>query len=193
MKTHIKICGIQTPEEAHMALSLGADVIGLVFTKSKRQVTLPQAQLILSAIKHTKVVCVFKDQPVAVVNHIANTLKPYAIQVYDTQTYTLDHQIQVIRSGTLSTLPQDPQTHAYLIDSSQPGAGHAWDWQISPRLNLPTWLAGGLNPDNVAECIKTLKPYCVDVSSGVETEGKKDYHKLKAFIEAVKGARHDKT
>lgn len=193
MKTHIKICGIKTPDEARMVSSLGVDVIGLVFATSSRQVTLVKAKEIIAVLKDTQVVLVFKDQAAEVVNDIANTLRPHAIQVYDNQTYTLTQGIQIIRSGPLNDLPSHPKTDAFLIDSRNPGSGTRWDWQPLPQTHLPIWVAGGLDPLNVAGCIQTLKPFGVDVSSGVETDGQKDFDRLKAFVKAVKGARHDKT
>ena len=72
-----------------------------------------------------------------------------------------------------------------LLDSGQ-GTGETFDWSLLKGMNRPFFLAGGLNPDNVIRAISDVHPYGVDVSSGVETDGRKDYDKMKAFIEMVR-------
>jgi phosphoribosylanthranilate isomerase len=82
---------------------------------------------------------------------------------------------------------------AVMLDRAAPGAfggnGEAFDWSVARQIgeSMPFWLAGGLTPDNVVEAIKTARPWCVDVSSGVETDGVKDAAKVRAFIQNAKG------
>lgn len=85
--------------------------------------------------------------------------------------------------------PANSSAGYILLDSGKGGTGKSFDWSIVKGLERPFFLAGGLHPDNVREAISRLHPYAVDVSSGVETEGKKDPEKIRRFIEAVRGQR----
>jgi phosphoribosylanthranilate isomerase len=82
---------------------------------------------------------------------------------------------------------------AVMLDTTSPGAGKKVDWSAATGVSsaLPVWLAGGLTPENVAEAITTVRPWCVDVSTGVETDGVKDLTKIRAFVKAAKGAPRD--
>ncbi|MCK8061418.1 MULTISPECIES: phosphoribosylanthranilate isomerase [unclassified Fusibacter] len=184
--TKVKICGITNVADALFTARLGADYLGLVFAVSKRQIDLEEALEIKRLLPQAKLVAVFKNQHPKEVETIVRVLKPYAIQVYDDLNYNLEGGIKIIRSGTPDSIPSSPETHMLLIDSKHPGSGQAFDWTKEISSDLPLFIAGGLNLTNLSECIRIFRPYAVDVSSGVETHGKKDQKKIAAFIKSVK-------
>ena len=213
--TRIKICGIK--EEAH-ALELagaGIDFIGLVFAPSRRQVTRSQAKKIVSAGKSVKgspeVVGVFVNTPATTIKKIAETCDLDWIQLSGDEPWMLCREldfpiIKVIRVSRNYTAEQicadleygdkllSKQKHIFLLDANARdkygGSGMKFDWKLAVPIakRLPVIVAGGLTPDNVKEAIKTINPWGVDVSSGVETKGVKDMDKIRKYIEAVREA-----
>lgn len=199
-KIAIKFCGITHPHTAAFCESQQVDAIGVVFARSKRQVTLERALAIKAVLNQTALIAVFKDQSPDVVSLIAHQLMPAAIQVYDDADYFLPPGMGIIRAMTPTAfeLHQPEENEAafsgVLIDHPAPGTGQVWDWAAfgddnQPQLvggSLPLWIAGGLTPDNVIACIQATKPFGVDVSSGIETDGVKDPQKMLQFIKRVR-------
>ncbi len=199
-KIAIKFCGIMDSHTAAFCESHHVDAIGVVFAKSKRQVTLEQALAIKAVLNQTALIAVFKDQSPDVVSLIVHQLMPTAIQVYDDAEYFLPPGIGIIRAMTPRAFEQhQPEETAtpfsgVLIDHPAPGSGQVWDWTAfgddkQPLLaggTLPLWIAGGLTPDNVIACIQATQPFGVDVSSGIETDGVKDPQKMLQFIKQVR-------
>jgi len=176
--TQVKICGITEKSHALAAIEAGSDFIGLVFAPSQRQVSVAQAQEIVSAIKGcsntTKVVGVFVNVPAPVVNKTAVACICDALASGD----------RVLSS----------QRHLYLLDSlvkgSYGGTGITSDWELFREVarRFPAIIAGGLTPETVARAIEMVSPWGVDVSSGVESNGIKDTARIKAFVGAVRRA-----
>jgi len=198
--TKIKICGIKELEHAMCAVDAGADYLGFVFAKSKRQITVTKAKEIIDRLpKHIKTVGVFVDEPLSNMVEIANTCGLDILQLHGSETYDLykDSSYPVIKSVSVKTSGINtelglPKADYLLFDTWHKdmagGCGNPfnWDYLKNHTFDSPYFLAGGLNKDNVATAIRQLKPFAVDVSSGVETNNRKDNDKIISFIKCVK-------
>jgi len=203
--TRIKCCGMTRVEDACLAADLGADAIGLVFTaRSRRQVSLAQARDIVAALPPlVSTVALFMDDDAALVHEVLATVKPGLLQFHGAESDAWCAQfghpfLKAIAMGegasALPRLRQFPQASALLLDGhaggEAGGTGRAFDWSLLPEaLAQPVMLAGGLHPGNVGEAIRRVRPWAVDVASGVEASpGIKDPARLKAFVRAVREA-----
>lgn len=201
--TRTKICGITRVEDAQAAVRSGADALGLVFyAKSPRHVTVQQAALLAAAIppfvtvvglfvnpSEEEVRNVLREVPLDVLQFhgeeepefCARFNRPYlkAIRVKD--------GVDLVQCAARYQGAQGLLLDAY-IEGTHGGTGASFDWKLIPRnLPLPVVLSGGLHAGNVAEAIRQVTPYAVDVSSGVEAaKGIKDAAKIAAFIKEVK-------
>ncbi len=213
--TRIKIDGIKTEEQALATAEAGADFIGMIFSRSPRQITPARAEKIVSALKNTKapveVVGVFVNTHVGTANRIAEKCGLDWVQLHGDEPweYCLELARPVIKVIRVSknqkaqhvckdlaygTKLLKNQKHIYLIDSKVKdiygGTGIRFDWKLAVPIarEFPVIIAGGLTPENVGEAIRVINPWGVDVSSGVETKGVKDVGKIRKFIEAVRKA-----
>ena len=213
--TKIKICGIKTPEIAQHAALAGANAIGLVFVpKSPRFVTIDQARDITTTLPpFVDPVGLFVNVPPEQITDTARQLNLQTVQLHGDETPDYASSLAPLR--IIKALPFNPQTApdqiaawskvpnlaAILFDTPPTptdqsnnqtgGSGQSFDWSPLAKINTntPIILAGGLNPTNVAQAIRTTNPYAVDVSSGVESQrGVKDPQLITDFIAAVKGA-----
>ncbi|MFO0832817.1 MAG: phosphoribosylanthranilate isomerase [Phycisphaerales bacterium] len=204
-RTRVKICGVRDVETAQAAAAAGADAIGLVFVEeSPRYVDPDSAFEVMSALPpFVASVGVFRDIDVDGFADIEGLCPTQYTQFHgDEDVATVKgcgpDVIKAVRFDPL-TIARDllkwaslDEVCAVLVDAPTPGAGQAFDWrELEPHMGLitkPIILAGGLTPDNVAEAVRVLRPYAVDVSSGVESErGVKDTGKIRAFCAAVRG------
>ncbi|MEM6855765.1 MAG: phosphoribosylanthranilate isomerase [Planctomycetota bacterium] len=216
-KTRIKICGLRDVETAAVAAEAGADFIGLNFVEaSPRYVDPAVAREIASALpQRVTAVGLFCNHPLEHIAEVAEAVGFQTIQLHGDETPEFAKQLHGL--SILKALPFDPATLATQLDGwrtlgdqltgllidtpPQPdaaitgGSGHAFDWSRLAAFDrsggfagLPPYLlAGGLTPDNVGEAIRTLRPWGVDVSSGVESSrGVKDPELITAFCESVK-------
>ncbi len=205
--TRIKCCGMTRVEDAVLAAQLGADAIGLVFTsRSRRRVSVEQARAIrlaLPPLVHT--VALFMDDDPALVEQVLVQVEPDLLQFHgnesDQACSRFGHPfIKAVAMGegaaALPRLRQYPHAAALLLDGhgqgQAGGSGQRFDWSLMPReLAQPLMLAGGLDPDNVIDAIRTVRPWAVDVASGIEASpGIKDPAKMKRFIAAVRQIPH---
>ncbi len=213
--TRIKIDGIKKEEQALAAAEAGVDFIGMVFAHSPRQVTPARAEKITAALKKSgatvEVVGVFVNAHVGTVNRIAERCNLDWVQLSGDEPWEYCRElarpvIQVIRLSRNQKAEQvckdlaygtkllNKQKHIFLIDSNikgrYGGTGRKFDWKLAVPIarEFPVIVAGGLTPGNVAEAIRVISPWGVDVSTGVETKGVKDMEKIKKFIDAVRGA-----
>ena len=190
-------------EDALLAARLGADAIGLVFTaRSKRRVELSQATAIRQALPpFVTVVALFMDDEAALVHQVIDVVQPELLQFHGQEDDAWCAQfgqryLKAIAMGegaqAFSRLHDYPRASGLLLDGhglgEAGGSGRAFDWSRMPSdLTQPLILAGGLNPDNVADAIRIARPWAVDVASGIErSPGIKDAAKMAAFIAAVR-------
>jgi phosphoribosylanthranilate isomerase len=189
----IKCCGITKPADARYAEACGADAIGVVVFSpaSKRSLTLERAREIFDAVgPFTTTVAVSHTASLEDLEQIL-TLHPDAIQISHPFVFREKPGVKVIRViGQNNPLSTD--CDAIIVDESH-GSGKNFDLahaqNVVQRSGLPVILAGGLTPENVADVIRQVKPYAVDVASGVEiAPGIKDHKKIAAFIAAAREA-----
>jgi len=194
----VKICGITDVETAKSACEYGADALGFVFAESKRKITTKRAKEIIQELPANVLkIGVFVNESVEVIQKIADECGLTHVQLHgDEDNYQIRRlNILCIKSlGVTSERDmknaQRYETDYILFDSPKEkfhgGNGKTFSWELlghmPKELRKKTILAGGLNALNIEEAIRTVRPYMVDVSSGVETEGKKDVEKIKQFI-----------
>lgn len=198
--TRIKICGIKSLEVAQAALAYGADYLGFVFAEGKRTVSPELVSGILKGLPaKTRTVGVFLNQSPETVAAIARIAGISHIQLHgeeDPLAYCfiglpIIKAIPVTPAGQVQNTPIIGSLYG-LLDTRLPGqtggTGTPFNWEAARNnsLELPCFLAGGLNAANVREAITILKPYGVDVSSGVETEGTKNPELIRRFIEQIR-------
>ena len=213
--TRVKICGITRAAQAVAAAGAGADFIGLVFAPSRRQVDEERARGIAAAVReHIErrplLVGVFVNAPAAEVNRIAESCGLDRVQLSGDESwgYAEDIDRPVIKAVRVSSGQSGQDVLAELapgqsmlqrdalclldchVPGSYGGSGQSFDWKVARQVcqRLPVILAGGLTPQNVERAIGLARPWAVDVSSGVESEGVKDMSKIQGFIEAVRRA-----
>ena len=197
----VKICGITNEDDALLAVAMGADAVGFVFAPSPRQVAAQQVYDITRRLPpEILTIGVFRDEhPERVIDTVHRAgLKGAQLHGHETPTMVEDVAasvrwvIKAVVAGSPDARRADIfGTDMILVDAPNPGSGRVFDWSLvddvapGPRLIL----AGGLDPDNVAEAIQIVQPWGVDVSSGVErAPGKKDALKVKAFIERARSS-----
>ena len=191
--TKVKICGLSTVEAVETAVLAGADDICCVFSASKRQVSLEQAQELAKRVTgKTKIVGVFVSPSLEDLELAIGRVPLDMVQIHGTFDETLMPLISVpvIRAFQLSDQEAQVSSQAdyLLFDAPVAGSGQTFDWDLlkNQKIQQDFFIAGGLTVANVRQARETFQPYAVDVSSGVETDGRKDIEKIKAFIEGAK-------
>jgi phosphoribosylanthranilate isomerase len=197
----VKICGITNEEDALMAVAMGADAVGFVFAPSPRQVTVGTVRDITRRLPFgVMTVGVFRDQAPDQVIDTVLSAGLHAAQLHGHETPNEAKQVRQKVQALIVAFPagsssidrfDDYQADALMIDAPTPGGGEVFDWALADGIpsNRRLILAGGLNPGNVGEAIATVKPWGVDVSSGVEAEpGIKDPRRVLAFVRRARTA-----
>lgn len=196
--TVIKLCGLRRPLDIVAANGLKPDYIGFVFArKSKRYVEPEKAmelkQLLLPDIK---AVGVFVNEELPVVADLLNKGVIDVAQLHGSESEEYVAELKkatgkpVIRAFKVAAA-EDVESAVksaadYILLDAGAGDGVTFDWSIVKDVKRPFFLAGGLNPGNVADAVSAVHPYAVDVSSGIETDGFKDIDKMTAFVKAVR-------
>jgi len=206
-RTRIKFCGLTRVQDIHLAGELGVDAIGLVFAHgSKRHITLEQALVLRQAVAPLlNIVALFRNNPSAEIANIARALQPHYLQFHGEEDEQFCAQfdrpyLKAVAMGgcDAANMPDLQQIYptaaALLLDSHAPGqsggSGTLFDWSHIPAyLQRPFLLAGGIHPDNVFTAISTVRPWGVDVSSGIESApGVKNAQRMRQFVSEVKRA-----
>jgi phosphoribosylanthranilate isomerase len=204
MRTRVKICGITRRQDAEFAVKSGADAIGLVFYEpSPRAVTIEQAAAITAQLSpFVSVVGLFVNATAESVRQTIKQIPLSLLQFHGDESAEFCEQfnmpyIKAIRMQSAADLIQASKdfsaASALLLDSYQHGVpggtGQTFDWSMITAVNKPLILAGGLTTENVAEAIRQVSPYAVDVSGGVEeSKGLKSNNKISAFMREVANA-----
>jgi len=213
--THVKICGVTEPSHALAAAEAGAAMIGLVFAPSRRRVSSEKAGEIIRALKtrhpSTLAVGLFVNTPASEVNVVAEEVGLDVVQLSGDESWEHCRDVRrpVVKSvrvrpgvdmgSFLVHLERGmemmgPERLRFLVDAyvenSYGGTGTVADWSTAKQIadRFPITLAGGLTPENVDRAIGQVRPWGVDVSSGVETGGVKDLTRIHDFVEAVRRA-----
>ena len=213
--THVKVCGFRSAEPLLAAVEAGADAVGFVFVPSARRcVTADEACAVLNEARASgaelpPVVGLFADQPLDEVQQTVATVGLDAVQLcggegvgYASQlgvpvykVISIDGEIPI--SAQMPRIMVLQQRHALAghrivldaqVQGEYGGTGQQFDWDLAADFAgaFEMSLAGGLSPDNVQEAVERVRPWGVDVSTGVETDGEKDVAKVRAFAEAVR-------
>ena len=201
---HIKICGLTNLEDALLATSLGADALGFIFyEKSGRFISPQEVRKITDQLPaQVKKVGVFVNPPPELLSEYIAVSGINAIQLHGSETpeFCQKQEVEVIKCINLINeesvlLPkQYPTVQTFLVDAfdehSRGGTGKRADWRLARKVaeQYSIFLAGGLTPENVVHAVESVRPFGVDVSSGVEESvGKKSPSKMRRFVKALRG------
>lgn len=202
--TRVKVCGVTRVEDAQLAADLGASAIGFVFWPMSPRYVEPERARAIAAALPRAIVCVgvFVDQDFEEMQRIASYVPLGALQLHGAEPprvaaallHPVIKAVPVINGFAPESLDLWPSEVTVLLDAHDPvkrgGTGRTIDWSAAARAarRRPIMLSGGLTPENIREAIETVRPYAIDVSSGVEASpGIKDPGKLRALFANVPG------
>ena len=200
----VKICGITSEEDALLAVAMGADAVGFVFAPSPRQIAVAHVRDIVSRLPpEILTVGVFRDETPGRVVDMVHTAGLRAAQLHGhetaDQTKWVRERVPLVIKAFAAGDPEldrlaDFGADAVLVDSPKPGSGEIFDWSLAEGAppGQRFILAGGLSPENVAAAIERVRPWGVDVATGVELDtgpaGHKEARKVLSFIERARAA-----
>lgn len=196
--TKIKLCGLSRIEDIQTANKLKPDYVGFVFAeRSKRRVSPLKATELKSKLDpEVKAVGVFLDDNLDLVAAMLNLGIVDLVQLHGSEDEAYIEKVRsitnkpIIKAFIINSIDDvkaaESSTADYILLDGGKGSGKAFNWTLLKDIKRPYFLAGGLNPDNAADAVKKLKPYSVDVSTGIETDGLKDAEKMAAFVSAVR-------
>ncbi len=198
MKPKIKICGITNMADALMIAELGVDALGFIFAESPRRITPEKAgQIIQRLPPFVTAVGVFVDMPFQDIKRVIEKTGINVVQLHGNESPDYCNYLEKVRiiksirvndntkSEEIREMASRYSVHAFILDPGK-GSGIAFNWSLAKNVEFRIIIAGGLNPENVGNVIKSVRPYGVDVCSGVEKyPGKKDIQKIKKFIQEV--------
>ena len=194
----IKLCGLTRPEDIKCANRLNPDYIGFVFAKKSKRYVSPDTAFKLKELLLPKIkaVGVFVNEDIRNVAILLNSNIIDIAQLHGDEDETYIKKLRILtdkpiikafKIRTRDDLPGVRNSSAdYILLDSGSGSGNVFDWDLIKSIDRPFFLAGGLNPENVEEAIRTVKPFAIDVSSGIETEGFKDEAKMSDFVSTAR-------
>ncbi len=198
--TRIKLCGLSRPCDIEEANALKPDYIGFVFAPASRRYVTPRQAAELKKLLSPEIAAagVFVGEAPETVADLLNSGVIDIAQLHGDENGGYIRRLRqltdrpVIRAFRIQTAQDAEMAKSssadYVLLDSGAGTGNVFDWQWAERIRRPFFLAGGLNPENVESAVKQMRPFAVDVSSGIETEGRKDRSKMAAFVAAVRRA-----
>jgi phosphoribosylanthranilate isomerase len=198
----VKICGVTTEEDALLAVAMDADAVGFIFAAgSPRQIAPQQARDIARRLPaEVLTVGVFRDEAPERVVSIVNEAGLRGAQLHGRESAEATRYVAERIPFTIKVFtPDDPalaRAHEFgakvvMLDGARPGSGETWDWDLAASVPEGTrlLLAGGLDPDNVAEAVRAVRPWGVDAASGTErSPGRKDPRKVRLFVANARAA-----
>lgn len=200
--TKIKFCGLSRPCDMIAVNELMPEYVGFVFAKKSSRYVNPQTAADLRKQLHPSIlsVGVFVMEEAENVAEFLNSGIIDMAQLHGGEDENYIRQLRrltdkpLIKAFRMETkqdviAAQESTADYILLDSGRGGSGTVFDWTLLRHMERPYFLAGGLSPANVEEALQTLAPYAVDVSSGIETKGRKDAAKMKEFVRAVRGVQ----
>ena len=197
--SRVKICGLTRKEDIDAVNQVLPDYIGFVFAPSRRRVDIKAAAILKEKLDpRINAVGVFVNENISVILEIVRNRVVDLIQLHGDEDDSYARQLKetcncpVIKAvGVSDALPSLPVSPDYFlfdtISEQRGGVGRSFNWRILKKYHgIPYFLAGGLSVENVADAIRLLSPFCVDVSSGVETNGFKDPGKINRFVQTLR-------
>jgi phosphoribosylanthranilate isomerase len=202
--TAVKICGLRRVDDALAAAEAGADLLGFVFAESRRRIDPDDARSIVRSVRTTarvRVVGVFVNETADEMNRVAECCDLDFVQLSGDEPDEIIgglsrpvirtvHMWSDLDAGELAERIHTSKAEIILLDTPRAGqyggTGETFDWTRIPELDRPVLLAGGLHSGNVSEAVRLVRPWGVDVSSGVESAGEKDHDRIRDFIRAAR-------
>lgn len=208
-KTRVKICGCASEDDVRIAVDAGADAVGFIFAESPRKIDAVRAAEIAKAVPPlVTIVAVYannsKESQIATRLRLPRSIAQFSGSESPRDCVTVPFQESYIKAFHIRNNTEYSATdfnellEAYAsamplfdtkVDGMYGGSGVPFGWSVLERYRgRPYIVSGGLTPENVGACVRLLRPYGVDVRSGVESNGKKDPQKVQAFLDAVRAA-----
>lgn len=199
--TKIKICGLSRVSDIECVNQFHPDYVGFVFARSRRQVTKEHAiTLRMSLDADIETVGVFVNELPQIVGQYAEDGIIDLVQLHGNEDETYINNLRyktgalIIKAFSVGSKEDIKKANAcsadyVLLDHGAGGTGQVFDWSLLEGMERPYFLAGGLNQENVDRAIRTAHPYCLDISSGVETDGIKDSLKIEECIRRIRNVR----
>lgn len=200
--TKIKLCGLSRPRDIQAANELKPDYIGFVFAPKSRRYVPPEKAAELKWLLDPEIgaVGVFVDEDPQIIEALVRQGVIDVVQLHGGEDEAYIHSLRerlgsprIIQAFSIHT-EQDAEkadessADLILVDSPGGGTGEVFDWELLGKIRRPYFLAGGLTPENAGDAVSMLRPFGVDVSSGIETDGYKDRDKMAEFVLAVRQA-----
>lgn len=202
-KIRIKLCGLTRPCDIEAVNDLRPDYIGFVFAKKSRRYVSPEQAAELKSLLRPGILAVgvFVDEEIGQITALLSSGVIDLAQLHGGEDETYIERMRERTDGPIIKAfrvegegdiekAQASAADYVLLDSGGGGTGKAFDRELLVRIDRPYFLAGGLDASTVGEAVKRWRPYAVDVSSGIETDGVKDAEKMRRFMEAVRGGKN---